>query len=129
MNATSGRVWTISLPWQRPPLHLNDRTHWAAKAKLTAMVRKTAWTLARANRVPTLDRCEVTLIWAPPDRRTRDADNLVATLKPLCDGLVDANIVPDDTPWFMVKHMPRITSPMRPSAMWLVVRELSKETA
>ena len=32
----------------------------------------------------------------------------MATLKALCDGLVDAEVVSDDTAEFMLKHMPRI---------------------
>ena len=42
------------------------------------------------------------------DHRRRDADNLIATLKPFADGLVDAGLTPDDTPSFMTKHMPVI---------------------
>jgi Holliday junction resolvase RusA-like endonuclease len=76
------------------------------EAKLTAMVRSAArvrfWTF------PAVGRVEVTMIWTVKDRRRRDAENPVSTLKALCDGLVDAGIVPDDTPEFMVKHMPVI---------------------
>lgn len=42
------------------------------------------------------------------DRRKRDEDNVVPTLKALCDGLVDAKVVKDDTPQYMVKNMPVI---------------------
>ena len=32
-------------------------------------------------------------------------------LKPICDGIVDAGVVPDDTPEFMIKEMPVINAP------------------
>lgn len=97
---------TFTLPWDRPPLTANQRLHWAVKAKLTKHIRVTAARLARD--VPFLDRVEVELVWVVTDRRRRDAENPVPTLKALCDGLVDADVVPDDTPGFMVKRMPVI---------------------
>ena len=48
------------------------------------------------------------MTWVVKDRRRRDDENPVSTLKALCDGLVDAGIVPDDTREFMVKNMPVI---------------------
>ena len=47
-------------------------------------------------------------MWIVTDARKRDEDNVVPTLKALCDGLVDAGVVADDTPRYMVKHMPKI---------------------
>lgn len=47
-------------------------------------------------------------------------DNLVPTLKIACDALVDAKIVPDDTPEFMTKYMPVIVSDSKPG-MWLEI--------
>jgi Holliday junction resolvase RusA-like endonuclease len=85
---------------------MNQRLHRMQEAKLTAMVRQAA-----ANAFATFppsQRVDVTMTWEVADRRRRDAENPVATLKALCDGLVDAGIVPDDTPEYMVKHMPVI---------------------
>lgn len=118
------REWTVSLPWQSPPLSLNDRMHYKLKARWTKTVRGTAFFLARQARIPELARVEVQLLYAPRDGRRRDEDNLVATLKPLCDGLVDAQVVADDDPAHMVKLIPRILPPQRPPAMWLRIREL-----
>jgi len=97
---------TFDIPWHRPPLTSNQRMHWAHKAKITKEVRNVAFMLARD--VPFLACIEVTLTWVVTSNRRRDEDNIVPTLKALCDGLVDADIVPDDTPEFMRKHMPRI---------------------
>lgn len=70
-----------------------------------------------------MQACQVTLHYRPRDNRRRDADNLVPTLKALCDGLVDAGLVPDDTPNYMHKHMPVIHPAERgkQGIMWLEI--------
>lgn len=103
----------LSFDWPKPPLSLNDRpSHWAARNKEVQAVRDTAWLTCRSkiNRgeLPTGQPVEVTLVWYVPDRTRRDADNPVATLKPICDGLVDAGLVPDDTPEWIDKRPVRI---------------------
>lgn len=97
---------TLTFDWVRPPLTANQRMHWRQKASVTKDVRNTA--RLKAHRIPDLHRCEVSLTWFVKDRRRRDADNLVPTLKALCDGLVDAGVVADDIPALMTKHMPVI---------------------
>ncbi|MCS4277387.1 hypothetical protein M2390_002593 [Mycetocola sp. BIGb0189] len=98
--------WVVKYPWERLPLSMNDRLHPMAKAKKTAAVRKAA-AVAFAG-VPAQERVRVEMIWWVNTRHRRDAENCVATLKPWCDGLVDAGLVPDDTPEWMVKIMPEI---------------------
>ena len=97
---------TFEFPWTKAPLSMNDRLHHIVKAKKVAELR--ALMHATARHIPELDRIEVHLVQVVNTRRRRDDENLVATLKPLCDGLVDAEVVPDDTREFMVKHMPEI---------------------
>ncbi|WJJ10799.1 hypothetical protein P9990_19800 [Prescottella equi] len=112
----------LELPWTKPPLSMNDRMHWAQKAKLTKRIRSTARTLAAAKRLPAgLDHVSVALVYRPRDRRRRDTDNLMPVLKALCDGLVDHGLVTDDTPQWMTKHMPRLDEPQKGAggAMWL----------
>ena len=97
---------TFIIPWTKPPLTLNQRLHWAEKARLTREVRSLATQLARD--IPFMEAVSVELVWVVNNRRRRDADNAVLTLKALCDGLVDADVVADDTPDMMHKHMPVI---------------------
>lgn len=99
--------------WAKPPLSLNDRPkHWRARADEIAEVRELAAELCRqqidAGALGVLEPVVATLVWYAPDRRARDADNPVATLKPVCDGLVDAGLVPDDTPEWIDKRPVRI---------------------
>jgi hypothetical protein len=69
----------------------------------------------------------VTLHWAAPDRKRRDADNLVASAKVCCDALVRIGLVPEDTPDLMVKPTPVIHPPGDgpKHRVWLVVTELA----
>lgn len=96
--------------WPRPPLNANQRLHWAQKAKLTREVRDATKGEALGSRFwPTiLDPITVQLTWVVTDKRRRDSDNIYPTFKAMCDGLVDAGIVPDDTPQFMDKRAPVI---------------------
>lgn len=119
------REWTIRLPWTRPPLSLNDRAHWTAKARATSAVRRTTADLLRVARIPALPACTIELHYAPRDARRRDIENFVATLKACADALMDAEIVPDDTPQYVSKPMPVLHEPTgrRAGLTWLIVRE------
>ena len=103
--------WTLALPYTLPPLLMNDRMHWRKKAQVTREVRATTAVLARALRVPACERIHVTLHYVPRDSRRRDPEGLVATQKPCIDGLVDAGIVPDDSPEYVTWAMPVIDAP------------------
>ena len=118
------RTWTTRVGMYRtPPLSLNDRKHWRAKAKITAEIRAYIREWAFYT-VPACSASEVELHYVPRDARRRDADNLVPILKACCDGLVDAGVVPDDTPDLMRKHMPIIDASNRADPnLYLVVRE------
>lgn len=103
--------WTLLFAHRSPPISLNSRQNRFVKARLTRDLRAEA--RYRANNIPPLALADVTLEWVNVDKRRRDEDNMFATLKPLADGLVDAGIVPDDTPEYMLKscrivHIPRL---------------------
>lgn len=98
--------WLLMLPYTSPPLTENQRLHWRKKALIVKQTRQVAYFLAHG--IPALGRCEVHLTWYVTTKHRRDEDNIVPTLKALCDGLVDAGLVGDDTKEFMVKLMPEI---------------------
>lgn len=115
--------WTIATGVTKP-LSLNDRMHWAQKARITRQVRSTVAWNAMSMRVPRADHYHAQLVYYPPNRRRRDPDNLWATAKPAIDGLVDAGVLPDDTARFVTRHDPLIADP-QPGVVdcrvWLVV--------
>lgn len=96
---------------QTTPMSLNDRHTYQQKSRLKKPYREAAYWLARQQKIPACRRIRVTLIYTPKDRRRRDPLNLVATLKLIEDGLVDAGIVPDDTPDYLESQMPLIDLP------------------
>lgn len=98
--------WALDLPYERPPLNANQRMHWAKKAALTKQVRAASFYAAKNAGVLRCDKVRVTLTWFVRTTTRRDADNVVPTLKALCDGLVDAGIVPDDTPGRWTRSCP-----------------------
>jgi crossover junction endodeoxyribonuclease RusA len=120
------RTWTLDLPWTKPPLTLNGRMHWREKADTVKAVRYAACVLARAAGIPPLGRIAVELHYAPRDSRVRDAPNLVATLKPFEDGIVDAGCVPGDDGRYVCSPMPVLDPPTGSAGrLYVIVRELS----
>lgn len=105
-------IHEFEFPWTKPPLSLNYRMHRMQAANLTKEIRGLMH--AKARHLPEMERCIVELEWVVNTRTKRDSENPTPTLKALCDGLVDAEVVPDDTPEFMVKLLPRITYRRKP---------------
>lgn len=121
------REWTLRLPITRP-LSMNDRSHWRVKAKASRSVRDGAAAAAREAQIPTLDAFTVELHYAPRDSRRRDPENLVATLKPFVDGLVDAGVAPDDCPPYYTTTIPVVDKPNGSGGvLYAIVREIRVE--
>lgn len=124
----------VPLVGEKPPLTANQRLHHMEKARRTKLVREhVAWRARQAGIGPQ-DYVIVQLHYQPGDHRRRDPSNLVPTQKPAVDGLVDAGVVPDDTPRYVGELMPVIHEPGPWAArhMWLTVsvaiaRPLSEE--
>lgn len=119
---------TIGLPWKSPPLSMNDRgmTKGAAmaKAEKTKTIRETSRLLAQAVKLPKdVGFATVQLHYRPRDNRRRDTDNLIATAKPIYDGLVDYGLVEDDVPQWMSKPEPIIHAAQtgKGGCMWLEI--------
>lgn len=115
--------WWFTLPMVKP-LTMNDRPATTKGARMqrneeVQRVREAAGWLAKHQRIPACNRVRVTLVYEPPHLNKvgkpmnprRDPLNLVATLKPVQDGLVDAGVVPDDTAAYMDSPMPIIDAP------------------
>lgn len=90
---------------------MNDRMHWRAKAKIKHELRTYVCNALQALQPGQTEHVRLRLHYVPRDGRRRDSDNLVETLKVCKDALVDAGIVPDDTPNYVTWHPPVIDMP------------------
>lgn len=90
----------VTLPWPPKELSPNARVHWSVLARMKKKYRTACWVLARNAGMSSVtllgaDRAEVHLAFYPPDRRNRDDDNMLASMKAGLDGLADALKVDD----------------------------------
>lgn len=92
------RVIRVTLPLPPRELSPNARTHWARKAVTVRSYRFCAKVLAACSApvAPGWDTATAAVTFFLPDRRRRDKDNLMASLKPAWDGIADAGVVTDD---------------------------------
>lgn len=111
-------IYTIHLPWKRPPLRSNDRRHWRAQAELVAQVRSDVAKLARSQNIPKGEHVTAQLHYAPGRRVRIDSHNLHPTVKACVDALakgrkdwVGLQLVPDDTDEYVTILTPKIHFP------------------
>src|SRR5690625_3173208 len=89
---------TVEVPASQIITSNNERGHWAKRSDVKATVRHKAELLARAARLPKgLQRVHIGVHIDYPDRRRRDAPNLMPTTKPIIDALVDAGVLVGDS--------------------------------
>lgn len=88
----------IELPWPPAALSPNarSRSHWP-KTRALAKAKAWAWIAAQGTKAPAGDTIPLLLTFYPPQRRTRDKDNLMASAKPYLDGIAAAWGVDDST--------------------------------
>ena len=98
----TGREYVIELPAGMKVLSLNDRFHWAEKGRRARDLKKAAWVMALKQNIPQLPAASITVVYEPPDKRSRDKDNIPAASGKHCiDGLVAAGVLVDDRPPFV----------------------------
>lgn len=95
-------TFDLDLPWPSPKLSPNARQHWATTAKAKKAFRARCRAIAAAAGVRAVlagkTSLAVDLTFFPPDKRGRDWDNMLASMKAGLDGLADATGV-DDRHW------------------------------
>ena len=122
-------TYEIDVPlWKgKPPLTMNQRLHWRQRAERTRVTRHAVGIRAVALHLAPADHVSVQLHYASGDNRRRDTDNLVATLKPCVDGLVDAGLVVDDDPAHVTTIMPTIHNGPGSRRLWITIHISSPE--
>lgn len=126
--------YILPLGFTKPPLSLNGRPRWRTRARLVRAIRTAVVVRGRQLKIRAVPHVHVTLHYVPRDRRVRDADNLVATLKPAIDALTAAgadrgrvclSIVPDDDPSHVSWSTPVIHDPDEHGPrLWLDVQTM-----
>lgn len=79
----------LMLPWPDMILMPNKHVHWSKKNRARITGREAGYYIALEKGVK-LDpekKYRVDLVFCPPDRRTRDLDNLVSSMKSTLDGV------------------------------------------
>lgn len=81
----------VTLDWPPAALNPNKRVHWSVKAKATKAYRESCGWLARQQAHGfEVKKTMLHFKIYPPDRRERDKDNVIASLKAAQDGIADA---------------------------------------
>lgn len=90
----------IELPWPSRVLHPNARVHWAAKARATKLAKSEAawWAKAAGAKPIKANVLSVSITFFPPDKRRRDVDGMLASIKAYIDGIADVVGI-DDSNW------------------------------
>jgi Holliday junction resolvase RusA-like endonuclease len=99
---------TVALPYPASILNPNRKSHWKPKAEAKAKAKSDAYFLAMAAGAKSFSakRVSIGLTIIPPDNRTRDTDNIIASLKSAFDG-VSLAIGVDDSRWsFFIERKP-----------------------
>lgn len=100
--------WELNLGYTAPPLSLNRRMHWAAERHIKDDLQSAVGWRLKAEKVPALDDAAVWLEWTPGVVRRRDTDNPEPTRKACIDAIVNAGLLPDDTPEYVQRPENRI---------------------
>ena len=92
-------TFRVALPWPAKELNPNSRCGWRRKAEAVQLARNVAYFLARSryDGHTYLDDRELQLrvVAYPPDKRRRDADNILASEKAHIDGVCQALQIDD----------------------------------
>jgi crossover junction endodeoxyribonuclease RusA len=113
-------MWVLDIP-PGDLINANERLHWAVRARRTRDLKRDALVVARAARVPRMDRIRVVGVVHPPDRRRRDPHNLYPTLKAYIDGIVKAGVIVDDDSEHLVGVEMVMGAPSRPMRLSVMI--------
>lgn len=91
---TTPTIKPLLLPWPVRDLHPNARVHFMALAKVKKAARQSAAWATKAAwsglELPAEGRLHLWIDFYPPDRRHRDDDGLLSSMKAARDGIADA---------------------------------------
>ncbi len=91
----------LRLPWPPRELSPNVKVHWGTKKRATDLYKAECFVAIRdvighAERPEPLQEATAKVVFVVPDRRRRDIDNAMASIKPAFDAMVTAGLLVDD---------------------------------
>lgn len=98
---------TLTLPWPTRELSPNTRhAHWSSLARAKRRFRASCNLTARSQGAARIEAPElaISLTFVPPNRRPRDLDNCISSMKSGLDALADVLGV-DDSRWTLTAVM------------------------
>lgn len=120
------RVWTVPLPFERPPLTTNEarsRAHYHRQHDAKQTVEDAVVICLRQAKVPRLEQCCVKLVWHRKNKATIDADALTFMAKACLDGMKQAGVIKDDNAGVVPESACRVIIGDPPARIELVIRE------
>ena len=96
----------LHLPLPPKELSPNARIHWAKKAAATYEYRSQCGWIARVAGLKFRGPVRIEYLFRFCDRRRRDLDNLIKSMKPALDGLRDAGVIAEDS----TDEVPRLSA-------------------
>ena len=123
-SLTHHNATTVSLDPPAPFLNANDRLHWRKRMELTQLWRAAGREAIEDTFEPHhYTHAHITVAIRFPNNVRRDVGNYYPTAKALVDGLVDANLLPDDNDAHLIgpdmrreypNGLPRVTVTITP---------------
>ena len=93
------RSWTLLMPGRDELPNSNDHRHmhWGSRSRWSKELRTAAKQIARAARLPRLDRARIACYVRMPKECRYDPGNFYPGAKAYVDGLIDYGLLPDDS--------------------------------
>lgn len=104
---------SVVLPWPPKTLSPNARVHHMALAKTKKAYKEACMWQAKADGVKSMAaaKLHLTITFVPPDKRRRDLDNMLSSIKSGLDGLRDVLGVDDGHPGLDWQYSQRSAGP------------------
>jgi hypothetical protein len=116
----------VELPARTVLLTANQtKVHHYDRARIVKALRHTGFAMARAVKVPRLERAHIYYVLHPDTKtRRRDPGNWSPSAKAVVDGFVDAGVLPDDNHERLLGPDPRIGTPVPGSQLVFYITDL-----
>lgn len=127
MTTPSPRTYRVEIPPRAVLINANRPLNHHEKARRVKALRNTGWAMARAAKVPALQRAHIFYVFHPDTangKQRRDPGNWSPTAKALVDGIVDAGVLPDDNHKHLLGPDPRMGEPVPGSQIVLYITDL-----